>query len=213
MGSLSASENEYSAEETLITVTSLVEHPPFFFISGHYGPMNAGLPCDLPLWLAITLRKKSKCTIQIPDWMSVEALERNVERERRETEFEALPFHFIEISQLLLTNAREDVPMADKVAALLQDLENIRMDRARVGLLAMAESIKSGAKVEAININNISGMEIQTIRRFFTQSLAMCGRLTTSSEARRTVRSGEGAFANDGDDGGAPRNLRRLRRK
>ena len=67
-------ENEFIAEETIITITSNLNHPPFRFISGKFGPLEAGLPCQVPLWLAITLRKKGKCIIAMPEWMTVSVL-------------------------------------------------------------------------------------------------------------------------------------------
>jgi len=39
---LSAAEMEFLAGETLITVTSQFDHPEFKFISGDYGPLEAG---------------------------------------------------------------------------------------------------------------------------------------------------------------------------
>ena len=180
--SISAAEMEFIAEDVLITITSNVDHPVFHFISGDYGPLVAGLPSELPLWLAITLRRKGKCTIQIPDWMSVESLERYVSHERTEANFEDLPFHYIEISQLLLIHAKEDILMRDKVSALLQDLENIRMDRARMGLLDIADRVRSGEAVLSVGLKNLSCAEIQTLKSVFVKSLSIFKQLTDSSE-------------------------------
>lgn len=38
---------------------------------GTYGPFRPPLRVKVPLWLAITLKKKQKCSIQPPDWMDV----------------------------------------------------------------------------------------------------------------------------------------------
>ena len=132
--SITAAENEILAEETLITISSNVNHPAFSFISGTFGPLLAGMPCSVPLWLAVTLRKRGKCTILTPDWMSVQSLEQNIANERNQDIWEPLPFHYREISHLLLNQARDDVPNPDKVQVLLQDLENVRMDRAKLGI-------------------------------------------------------------------------------
>lgn len=40
-------------------------------IQGSFGPFEPYVPVAVPLWLAISLRKKDKCRIIIPDWMSV----------------------------------------------------------------------------------------------------------------------------------------------
>lgn len=179
---LTTAENEYLSEETLISITSGINHQPFLFISGSYGPLQAGFPCEVPLWLAITLRKRGKCTIAIPDWMSVRSLEQNIANERHQVIFEELPFHYREISQLLLNHAREDITSPDRVQVLLQDLENIRMDRARLGLLNMSDIVYEGDALREASLRNICSIEILTIRRFMVESMAQFGRLTTLAE-------------------------------
>ena len=187
--SFSSAEMEFIAEDTLITITSSVDHPTFHFISGDFGPLIAGLPCDVPLWLAITMRRKGKCTIQIPEWMSAESLERYVARERTEALFEDLPFHYIEISQLLLIHAKDDILMRDKVATLLQDLENIRMDRARMGLLDIADRVRSGEAVLSVGLKNLSCAEIQSLKPVFVQALGIFKKLTDSSDTSQQLYS------------------------
>ena len=202
MKSLTASENEFLAEETLITITSAIDHQPFLFISGSFGPLQAGFPCEVPLWLAITLRKRGKCTIAVPEWMSVRALEQNIANERNQTTFEKLPFHYREISQLLLNHAREDIQSADRVQVLLQDLENIRMDRARMGMLKMAELVHNGDAMFSAGLPNIGAIEILTIRRFFVESLATFGRLTAPVTSPDTHVPGTDIVSHADDEGG-----------
>ena len=131
----SSAESEFFAEETLITISPNFSHDKLLFTSGSFGPLEAGDPCIVPLWLAITLRKRGKCTIVIPDWMSTASLEQNIINEKSQDEFTLLPFHYREISQLLLNYARDDVREPDRTAALLQDIDNVRMDRAKMGMI------------------------------------------------------------------------------
>ena len=199
--SLTASENEFLAEETLITITSAIDHQPFLFISGSFGPLQAGFPCEVPLWLAITLRKRGKCTIAVPEWMSVRSLEQNIANERNQSTFEKLPFHYREISQLLLNHAREDIQSADRVQVLLQDLENIRMDRARMGILNMAELVNENAMF-SVGLPNIGAIEILSIRRFFVESLATFSRLTAPVTSPDTQVPGTDIVSSADDEGG-----------
>jgi GINS complex subunit 2 len=134
---MTTAESEFFAEETLITISPNFSHPKLLFTSGSFGPLEAGDPCVVPLWLAITLRKRGKCIIVIPEWMSVASLEQNILNEKSDEHFEPLQFHYKEISQLLLNYARDDVKEPDRVSALLQDIENIRMDRAKMGMLGI----------------------------------------------------------------------------
>ena len=213
---ISAEESEFLASETLIRITSNVDHSVFHFISGTVGPLVAGLPCDVPLWLALQLRKTGKCTIATPDWMTVPYLEQVVKDERESDLFSAMPFHYIEIAQLLLTNAREDVSSPDQVQVLLQDIENIRMSRATMGLLSVANTYRD-SRVPAIKLANISSLEILSFKRFLSQSLALFDRLIDNE----SVIAGRSVGAADGGGGGGPAPmadrtsrapLRRLRR-
>jgi GINS complex subunit 2 len=117
-----SSENEFLAEQTLITIIPNVDQPKFAFISGTFGPLTGGFPAVVPLWLAITLRKRGKCTVQIPEWMTVAALEARVTTERTQGTLSDLPFHYMEIAQLLITHAKEDIVSPDRVAVVLQDI-------------------------------------------------------------------------------------------
>lgn len=135
--SMTTAESEFFAEETMITISPNFSHSLLLFTSGSFGPLVAGDPCVVPLWLAITLRKRGKCVIVIPEWMSVTSLEQNILNEKKDEHFEPLQFHYKEISQLLLNYARDDVREPDRVSALLQDIENIRMDRAKMGMIGV----------------------------------------------------------------------------
>ncbi len=168
---LNSSENEFLAEETLINIVSGIDHPTMLFMSGKFGPFSGGIPCEVPLWLAITLRKQGKCTIEIPAWMSVESLEQCVQYERNQKVLGPLPFYYIEIAHLLLNNAKDDITLPDKVAVLLQDLENIRMDRIRLGVMGVADAVKQGDSVISAALNNVSSVEIYSIKRFFLSSM------------------------------------------
>jgi GINS complex subunit 2 len=202
--SLASAENEFLAEETLVTIVSGVDHPALNFISGRFGPLQAGFPAEVPLWLAITLRKRRKCTIVIPEWMSIPSLEQFITSERSQGVFAPLPFYYREISQLLLTHAREDFPASpDKVSVLLKDLEGIRMDRAKMGMLDMADRVRGGDAVLSAGLLNVGAIEIQTIRRFFVESMSMFRRLTMADEAPQGYMQASAAARADDDDEGA----------
>ena len=58
LGQVNAAENEFLAENTLISIQSNIDHGEFFFLSGHFGPLEVGMPCTVPLWLAVLFRKR-----------------------------------------------------------------------------------------------------------------------------------------------------------
>jgi len=97
----SCSENEFLAEEYMISVVPFIAHPAFHFISGTFGPLQVDVEVKLPLWLAISLCQKKKCRIIIPDWLSVEFLQQKVIEERTSSSFQEMEFYYIEIALLL----------------------------------------------------------------------------------------------------------------
>ena len=65
------SEVEFLAEKETITIIPNFSHDIVYLIGGDVGPFNAGLPVDVPLWMAINLKQRQKCRVQPPDWMDV----------------------------------------------------------------------------------------------------------------------------------------------
>lgn len=164
-------QNEFFAEEHLLTIIPTINHPAFHLISGNFGPLTSGLPCIVPIWLAITLRKRSKCSIKCPDWLTTEYLENIVQKERTQLQLEKLPFYYLEIANLLLSNASQDIPNPDSIAALIQDIKNIRMDRIRIGMSNTSDSVKQDNSIILTSLKNVSSYEIFSIRDFFLESL------------------------------------------
>lgn len=201
MSRLTASECEFFAEETVMTIVPNVNHPTFNFISGVFGPLESGIPCEVPLWLAITLRKRGKCIIRMPDWLLVSNLEDIVAHERSQETLGKLPFHYMEISQLLFSNAHEDILQPEKVSQLLQDLEQIRMDRVRIGIANTADAVKLDQSIVSTSLNNVASMEILAMRDFFLASLDAFLWLRPPEDANAEVPSAYGT-ASGRDYGG-----------
>ena len=140
--------------------------------------------------------------------MTVASLEARVTTERTQGTLSELPFHYMEIAQLLITNAKDDIISPDKVAVLLQDIENIRMDRIKLGVMGVADSISKNRAVVFANLNNASSMEILTMKRFFLSSMDTFYKLCPSVDAAPAYNNGMGA-----ESAGGGRKLRRFRNK
>lgn len=100
-----------------------------------------------------------------------------------------MPFHYMEISQMLLESyvyicvcncpatvhlmlhgsASEDIPNAEQIRKLLKDLRETRQAKSRTGLAVLDD--------KWLGMNNLSLMEINEIRPFFTRAFNEMGKL------------------------------------
>ena len=158
---ISAEENEFLAKETCIMITSGVSHSKFEFISGHFGPLEAGLPCQVPLWFALQLRRNGKCIIEIPEWLGVDHLKALIE-EQKTAHFVEIPFYYVEIAQLLLSYAKDDFESPEQTRSLVEDLFNLRMDSMRNGLLELKS--KDINALSYVILRNVAAAELLCIR-------------------------------------------------
>ena len=214
LGGLSAEENEYLAKEELITIVSRITTRKFLFMSGRFGPLEPGVSCDVPIWLAMHLRKSNRCNVKIPEWLEAEKLKLVLEEEKKgkSDTFQPMPYHYIEIAQLLLTFAWDDFPNPDEVRTLVRDVENIRMDRLRVGSLGIAQTVMEEKKlVPRVGLPNISALEILAMRRFFVESLRTFKKLVKPDPSQEAA-GGYGDSGGGGRPAAAARTLRRFRR-
>lgn len=75
-------ELEFFAEKQLVSIVPTFNGDVIHLISGDVGPFRAGLPLNVPLWMAIILKQQQKCKIQTPDWMDVDTLMEIKENEK-----------------------------------------------------------------------------------------------------------------------------------
>lgn len=152
---------------------SLRWDPPSW-LQGEFGPFRPNTECQVPLWLAITLWKRKKCTVRAPEWMDPIYLSNVLEEERSDpAAFQPLPFHHIEIAHCLFTAGIDE--------ALPQEVfgENLPQVKELVHLVQKARMSKILSGLGQLNgpvtvkLNNLGSMEINTVRTFFGGSLDM----------------------------------------
>ncbi|CAN0521576.1 unnamed protein product, partial [Scytosiphon promiscuus] len=61
LGKLTAAELEFIAEDELIEIVPKFKHGPLHLIQGDFGPFVPQARAKVPLWLAISLKKRQKC--------------------------------------------------------------------------------------------------------------------------------------------------------
>lgn len=191
-GQFSPSEVEFQAEDELIEIIPNFRLDTLYMIQGEFGPFRPQIPTTVPIWLAVLLKKRGKCSIQLPEWMSAAEMTNVIEKERDDAKvFQPVPYHYIEISQILFDCALNDIPDSYKVRALVEDLREVRHGKIQDGLKSI-ETRQSAAK-----LNHLSAMEVNMIRPFFTQALASFYRLgerdvEPASQASQRTGAGTG---------------------
>ena len=169
---LTASEIEFFVEQQPITIVPNFELESLMFISGTFGPFTPQRPAEVPIWLALYLKKRRKCRIQPPTWLDHEVLALKVEEEKQFSEFASLNDNYLEIATLLFKHAKDDIPEFSKVRTLIEDLVTRRNLKIRHGMKDL------NGEMPGIQLNNISQMELQNVRRILTEAM------TTMNEIR-----------------------------
>jgi len=158
----------------MIEIEARFNHPPLKLIRGTFGPFYPNQRVQVPLWLALTLKKQKKCRLVLPEWLNGESLAEVLREERaQEGTFQELPFHYVEIATLLLKTAGDEFVMPDRVRSLVEDIENVRMEKIRRGLQGMSDTVLRGRSVMSTKMNHVGAMEITTVRDFLTQAMNM----------------------------------------
>ncbi|CBI26496.3 hypothetical protein VitviT2T_024097 [Vitis vinifera] len=162
----SAQEVEFLGEDEMVEIVPNMRMDPLNLICGDFGPFRPQIATQVPLWLAVALKKRGKCTIRPPEWMSVDKLTQVLEAERNSLrEFQPLPFHYVEIARLLSDHARDDIPDVYMVRSLIEDIRNVRFHKVETGLETIHE------RTHAVKLKNLSAMEANIVRPFVVRAL------------------------------------------
>ncbi|EGC31908.1 hypothetical protein DICPUDRAFT_39223 [Dictyostelium purpureum] len=169
---LTPNQIEFLAEDTIITIVPNFKMESLIFLSGEYGPFIPSFPVKVPLWLAVSLKKKKKCNIVPPEWMSFDYLEQQYIQENRVTDgFVDLPDNFIEISTMLLSSCPEDINDVNKIRSLIEDILNRRQSKLNNSLMNHLQSLKDNEPISTMEFKNFSMMEINRVRSSFVSGI------------------------------------------
>ena len=155
-------ENEFFAENSEITIIPSFKGEQFNFISGSYGPFRPSRPMQVPLWLAVYLKQRNKCDVQVPNWLDIEFLKK-VRAEERSEAFndkfsEVIPFYYFEIGRLLLTECKTNFERPQEVTSILEDIKEIRKEK----MLRNMKTIDPDTPVQYLS--HVGAQEISQLR-------------------------------------------------
>lgn len=156
---LGADDISFLSQDQLITIQPTIRLAAIHLISGSYGPFTPPIRLRVPLWLALNLKKASKCKIDPPQWLSLDNLKNLIELD----DFSSLPFNYLETGFVLLGSASDDFGnSADKITVLLREIYEIRKSRFRRKLTTLDSN--------HMRIEDLGAMEINEIRPFLCTS-------------------------------------------
>jgi GINS complex subunit 2 len=97
----------------------------------------------------------------------IEKLEELLNLEKTSDFFTEMPNpHYMEITNILLNCAPQDIPRADEVKTLIKDIWDLRIAKLRSSMNEFIKSDSLHAKV-----NNVTLLEINTVRNLLTLTL------------------------------------------
>ncbi|XP_026489951.1 probable DNA replication complex GINS protein PSF2 [Vanessa tameamea] len=191
-------EIEFIGENRIVSIIPNFSHDKIFLICGEFGPFRAGLPMNVPLWLAVMLKQKQKCRMVPPDWMDIEALETIKEEEKISRFFTKMPHeHYMIEAKLILGVAAEDIPRAAEIKTIIKDIWDIRMSKLRTSMDAL---MKSGGSYG--RLDHLTMMEINSVKPLLPQAMdelhriKMMTRQTSSSTLNSSTFSQSGSSQN-----------------
>ena len=168
-------EIEFNAENTLVTIVPKFKLGVLYMVEGEYGPFIAQTPVEVPLWLAIHLKKMQRANIKTPEWLDVDHLSALLDSEKRVEDgslLKSLPFHYIEIAQLFFSEAPDDVTDLARLQTIIEDITNIRQTKLRKGMeQVLKQNAHSPENLARINVGGISALEVNKIRPSFLHGL------------------------------------------
>lgn len=105
MDSIRIQHVEFLSQDKSVVISPLERISAVKLIGGTYGPFYPRKEESVPLWLAIILKKKLKCNIVPPEWLTVRSLQVARDSERTTEKLCELGFHFFPIAYQLLSVA------------------------------------------------------------------------------------------------------------
>ncbi|KAK9320764.1 hypothetical protein V1517DRAFT_328417 [Lipomyces orientalis] len=166
VGTFVPSEISFLAENNLVTIIPRQAMESVALIGGMTPSMRPMRRIEVPIWVALLLKKQSRCNIVPPQWLSEENLKITYDAEvSNMTRFSAnLPWEWIEVGELILGSAPDDLSSPPHVIRnLLRDIREVRQAKARAGLKNLNESY--------LQLDNVGGMELNEIRSFVTMAM------------------------------------------
>ncbi|KAM0801683.1 GINS complex protein-domain-containing protein [Usnea florida] len=207
---LTPPETAFLCEMEMVTVIPRQRLEGLQLLGGPLPPLNPPYRTPLPLWLALLLKRQRRANILPPPWLSPPSLLSILDFEKSTPSFspappppphttlsppflpsatadappDALPYHWLELGEMLLEAAGDDVAEPDNVRRLMRDLREVRMAKMRAGV-----GVLEGGR--EVNMNGVGGMEVAEGRAFIGGVVDGLRKIGASKEMSRREREAE----------------------
>ncbi|KAI1721662.1 GINS complex protein [Ditylenchus destructor] len=157
---------EFLAGNEFIQIVPNFNEDPMQLICGEVGPFEAGVPVTVPVWLAVHLKKRHKCSIIAPDWLTIDELKCLIVTESERSKFAEIPKRFFEIAHIVLINGKEDVDNVEQLKTFIKDLWDKRTAKMRTSTIKFLGQHESSHA----NLDNLTELEIAYARQIITEA-------------------------------------------
>lgn len=176
-------QSSFGADNTLITVV------PSFHYSSQLpllssplqqttGPFVAGMPVEVPLWMAKVLQQRQLAQIRLPDWLSTQKLTELLREEKQSTLLTTqLPFYYYEMARALHSIVEKSTQV------VLQDLVAVRVDKIRQHFHELSRGdLQQAQELPMIAVTGIASVELNKVGPFLQRAFSDYGYLTQRPE-------------------------------
>ncbi|KAI9819313.1 MAG: DNA replication protein psf2 [Thelocarpon impressellum] len=215
---LSPSEVAFLCEMEMVTIIPRQRLESLELLGGPTTALNPPHRTPLPLWLALLLKRQKRANIVPPPWLNRASLELilQVETEKLPEAFspppplppgtsppfapsctdgapeKALPYHWLELGEIILDAASDDVVEPDNVRRLMRDLREVRMAKMRAGVMVLDSGV--------VSVTGVGGMEVAEARGFIGGVVDGLRKIGASREQARREREAADEEGDEDDD-------------
>jgi GINS complex subunit 2 len=196
-------QSSFCADNVMVTIVpSFTSNSKFNLLSTtsgknvKVGPFIAGMPINVPLWIAKTLKRRNFAEIESPEWLSVDVLTSILKEERESTVLQdlvavrsdKLRMHFHELSRSDLVHPPPGYDDVDD-------------DGNYIGDNSVEKQGGGQAELPIISVTGICSYELNKVGPFLQRAFSDYGFLTRRSSSATTTSATSSATKSSSNDG------------
>jgi hypothetical protein len=159
------------------------------------GPFVAGMPVEVPLWMAKVLHQRQLAQIRLPEWLSTQKLTEILKEEQQSTLLTTqLPFYYYEIARALALVVEKSTQV------VLQDLVAVRVDKIRQHFHELSRGDlqqNPDEELPMIAVTGIASVELNKVGPFLQRAFSDYGYMTQKGTEQGKDNNGGATMAGE----------------